>query len=170
MQYDTIRTRNLSQRASKPSSSAGSSLLAAINAFIGSDNVLRPFWKIRSLMAVSNAFCIDGLAFHISSRNTMVAVGRNPSTTRSYLSSFLSMDIDTGPKISSGVLKRDMRYSKAFPSLNASFRRRATKLFAVPGGPSRKILSPAMALSNDMAMICSFSYTPCESTFSNDFI
>lgn len=142
MQFDTIRTRKRSHNASSPSSSAGSSLLAAIKAFMGREMVLRPFWKMRSLIAVSKEFCMLGLAFHISSRNTMVEVGKKPSTTRSYLSSFFSSEIDTGPNISSGVLKRDIRYSNATPSLKASFRRRATKLFAVPGGPSRNMLSP----------------------------
>ena len=100
-----------------------------------------------------------GPAFQISSRNTTSAVGRYPSTIRSYVSSSFSFEMDTGPKISSGVLNLDIRYSKALAPRKASFRRRATILLATPGGPSRKMLSPAMADSSERAMTCSFSYT-----------
>ena len=157
IQLETILTRNLSHSASNPSFSAGNSLLAAIKAFIGSRMILRPFWKIFSLIAVSKAFWIEGPAFHISSRKTTSAVGRKPSTTRSYLSSFFKREIDTGPNISSGVLKRDIRYSNDFPPRKISFNLLATRLFAVPGGPNKNILSPATAHSNDIAKMCCFS-------------
>ena len=39
-----------------------------------------------------------------------------------------------------------------------------------PGGPNRKMLSPAMAESNDKAMTCSFSYTLSLSCCSRLFI
>jgi hypothetical protein len=68
--------------------------------------------------------------------------------------------MDTGPKISSGVLKRDIRYSKLRFSQNTSFSLRATKLLAVPGGPNKKMLSPAILHSNASERMCSFSYTP----------
>ena len=78
--------------------------------------------------------------------------------------------METGPKISSGVLNLDIKYSKALACLNANFNLRATILFATPGGPNKKILSPAMAESNDKAMTCSFSYTLSLSCFSRLFI
>ena len=34
---------------------------------------------------------------------------------------------------------------------------KTTMLFATPGGPNKKMLSPAMAESNDKAITCSFS-------------
>lgn len=61
------------------------------------------------------------------------------------------------------ILKRFwfyIRYSNALFSLNAYFSFRATKLLATPGGPNRKILSPAMAANKERAMVCSFSNTP----------
>ena len=66
----------------------------------------------------------------------------------------------TGPKISSGVLKRDIRYSKDRASLNADFNRRATIDLATPGGPRRMMLSPASAASKAIASSVSFSYIP----------
>ncbi|MDU3909534.1 MAG: hypothetical protein E7G86_07735 [Prevotella bivia] len=71
-----MRTRNLSHKASSPSSSAGNSLLAAIRAFMGNLIVAEPFWYMRSLMTVSKAFCMAGPAFHISSRKITEASGR----------------------------------------------------------------------------------------------
>ena len=97
---------------------------------------------------------------HISSRNTTSAVGRYPSTARSYLSDSFRRLMLTGPKISSGVEKRDIRYSNALASTKALFNRRATIDFATPGGPSNKILSPAKAASKDKPISASFSYTP----------
>ncbi|KDS21130.1 hypothetical protein M082_1283 [Bacteroides fragilis str. 3725 D9 ii] len=44
---------------------------------------------------------------------------------------------------------------------------RATKLLATPGGPNRKILSPAMADNRESAMVCSFSNTPSLRDFSS---
>ena len=108
-------------------------------------------------MAVSNEFCMAGPAFHISSRNTTLAVGRYPSTARSYLSNSFRRLMLMGPNISSGVEKRDIRYSKAFASLNAAFRRRATIDLATPGGPNKRTLSPASAANNDKPNSVSFS-------------
>ena len=70
---------------------------------------------------------------------------------RSYLSSSFNLEIDTGPNISSGVLKRDIRYSKAVLWSKASFKRLAIRLLATPGGPRKKILSPEIAESSDNA-------------------
>ena len=108
-----------------------------------------------------------GPAFHISSRKTIDAVGKYPFVIRSYVSSSFNFEMETGPNISSGVLKRDIRYSKASASLNASLSLRATKLLATPGGPSRKILSLAMADNRESAMVCSFSNTPSLRDFSS---
>ena len=65
--------------------------------------------------------------------------------------------METGPKISSGVLKRDIRYSKEHPPSKAIFSLRATMLFPTPGGPSRKTPSPATAANKDKAITWSFS-------------
>jgi hypothetical protein len=46
--------------------------------------------------------------------------------------------MDTGPKISSGVLNRFIRYSNERPSRKANLSLRAMRLLATPGGPSRK--------------------------------
>ena len=101
-----------------------------------------------------------GPAFHISSRKTTSAVGRYPFTACSYLSDSFKRLMLTGPNISSGVEKRDIRYSNALASTKALFNRRATIDFATPGGPSNKILSPAKAASKDKPISASFSYTP----------
>src|SRR5574344_1123914 len=66
----------------------------------------------------------------------------------------------TGPKISSGVEKRDIRYSKLCASLKANFNRRAIILLATPGGPNKMILSPAKAANKARAISDSFSYIP----------
>ena len=108
-----------------------------------------------------------GPAFHISSRRTIVAVGKYPFVMRSYVSSSFNLDMETGPNISSGVLKRDIRYAKASASLKASLSLRASRLLATPGGPYRKMLSPAIADSRESAMVCSFSNTPSLRAFSN---
>lgn len=100
---------------------------------------------------------MEGPAFHISSKNTMSAWGRYPSVKRSYLSSFFNLEMETGPNISSGVENRDMRYSNALASLKTIFSRLATILLAVPGGPNRKMLSPAMAARSARLIMCSFS-------------
>ena len=80
--------------------------------------------------------------------------------TRSYLSDDFSSEIDTGPKISSGVEKRDIRYSKLLALLKAAFSRLATIDFAIPGGPRMIMLSPAMAANSANAISVSFSYIP----------
>ena len=54
--------------------------------------------------------------------------------------------MDSGPKIS-GVEKRVIKYSNALACLNASFILLAIKLLAIPGGPSKKTLSPLRAAS-----------------------
>ena len=149
-----------SQSASSPSPCVGSSLLAATSNFKGSLISLSPLRNNFSLMTVSSVFCIAGPAFHISSRNTTSAVGRYPSMLRSYLSESFNLLILTGPNISSGVEKRDIRYSNDFASLNADFNRLATIDFATPGGPSRMMLSPASAARRDKANSVSFSYIP----------
>ena len=101
-----------------------------------------------------------GPAFQISSRNTMLAPGRYLSVRRSYLSSSLSFLILIGPKISSGVLNLLIKYSKLTPSRKAYLRRRAIKLLPTPGGPSRKMLSPATAVNNARRTASSRSYRP----------
>ena len=151
------RIRKRSHKASKPSPWAGSSLLAATNSFKGSFNSLSPLRKSFSLITVSNVFCIAGPAFHISSRKTTSAVGKYPSVTHSYLSDSLRRLILTGPNISSGVEKRDIRYSKASALTKASFNRRATMDLATPGGPRSRMLSPARAASKDKLISVSFS-------------
>ena len=108
-----------------------------------------------------------GPAFHISSKKTTSAVGKYPSVILTYLSSSFRAEMDTGPNISSGVLKRDIRYSKERPFRKADFSLLATMLFAVPGGPSRKILSPATAAKRDRESTCSFSKIPFPKTSNN---
>ena len=161
------RIRKRSYKASSPSPFAGSSLDAAISAFRGTCTVNCPLRYIFSLITVKREFWMAGPAFHISSRKTIDAVGKYPCVIRSYVSSSFNFEMDTGPNISSGVLKRDIRYSKASASLNASLSLRATKLLATPGGPNRKILSPAMADNRESAMVCSFSNTPSLRDFSS---
>ena len=63
----------------------------------------------------------------------------------------------TGPNISSGVLKRDIRYSNDRASLNASFSLLATIDLATPGGPSNITLSPASAAISESESSVSFS-------------
>ena len=63
----------------------------------------------------------------------------------------------TGPNISSGVEKRDMRYSKAEALAKASLSRRAIIDLATPGGPSSRMLSPANEASRARAISFSFS-------------
>ena len=161
------RIRKRSYKASSPSPFAGSSLDAAISAFRGTRTVNCPLRYIFSLITVKREFWIAGPAFHISSRKTIDAVGKYPFVIRSYVSSSFNFEMETGPNISSGVLKRDIRYSKASASLKASLSLRATKLLATPGGPNRKILSPAMADNRESAMVCSFSNTPSLRDFSS---
>ena len=76
------------------------------------------------------------------------------------MSCSFNLEIETGPNISSGVLKRDIKYSNELPCLNIIFSRRAIILFAVPGGPNKNILSPAKVLSKAKDIICSFSKSP----------
>ena len=89
---------------------------------------------------------------------------------RSYLSDDFSSAIDTGPKISSGVENRDIRYSKLLAFLNAAFSLLATIDFATPGGPSMMMLSPATAASSDRATSVSFSYIPLFISCSRAFV
>lgn len=63
----------------------------------------------------------------------------------------------TGPNISSGVEKRDIRYSNARALANTSFKRLATIDLATPGGPSNKMLSPASEANRESAISFSFS-------------
>ena len=63
----------------------------------------------------------------------------------------------TGPKISSGVENRDIRYSNDRAPLKAHFSRLATIDLATPGGPSRIMLSPASAAHRASAISLSFS-------------
>ena len=153
-----ILIANLSQSASSPSFSAGSSLLAAISSFMGIFILRLPLVNVFSLMAVNSVFWIAGPAFHISSRNTISADGRYPSITRSYTSSVFRRLILTGPKISSGVENLDMRYSKHEAPTKASFNLRATIDFAIPGGPNKAMFSPAIAASRPSLISNSFSY------------
>ena len=76
-------------------------------------------------MAVSNEFCMAGPAFHISSRNTTLAVGRYPSMARSYLSNSLSRLILIGPNISSGALYPGFSIWNVQKKIGGIFRRDA---------------------------------------------
>ena len=156
----TMRMRNRSHRASSPSPWAGSSLLAAIRSFNGSLISRLPLRKIFSLSTVRREFWMAGPAFQISSRKTTSALGRYPSVIRSYCSLSLSLAILTGPNTSSGVEKRDIRYSKELASLNTFLIERAIMDFATPGGPRMSMLSPAIAANRASLSSHSLSYTP----------
>lgn len=69
----------------------------------------------------------------------------------------------TGPKISSGVENRDMRYSKERALAKASFSLLAIIDFATPGGPSSKMLSPERAASSARLISVCLSYIFSES-------
>ena len=108
-------------------------------------------------MAVSNEFCMAGPAFHISIQEYYTCRRRYPSMARSYLSNSLSRLILIGPNISSGVEKRDIRYSKAFAPFEGSLQSACHHGFGNPGGPSKRTLSPASAANNDKPNSVSFS-------------
>lgn len=76
---------------------------------------------------------------------------------RSYLSFSFNRDMLTGPNISSGVENRDMRYSNDRAPEKAEVSRCATIDLAIPGGPNKIILSPAIAASNAILISVSFS-------------
>ena len=89
----------------------------------------------------------------------MDAVGRYDSVSRSYLSS-CNPEIDSGPNSSSGTENRVSNRSKYVPSRIANRRRRATRLFAVPGGPSSNRCSPDSAASSPRRTARSRSTSP----------
>ena len=157
MQRHTTRITKRSHRASSPSPWAGSSFEAATSNFSGKCSSLLPLRNNFSFSTVSSVFCMAGPAFHISSRNTTSAVGRNPSVALSYTSSDLSLAMLTGPNISSGVENLDIKYSNDVAPPKAFFSRRATIDFATPGGPSNKMLSPANAANSARAISVFFS-------------
>ena len=80
-------------------------------------------------------------------------------------------DLPSNENVENSVaVNRDIRYSNAEALRNASFSRRPTILLATPGGPKRKMLSPATAESRARATICSFSKTLSFSCCNRDAI
>mmetsp|Transcript_7342 Transcript_7342/g.26747 ORF Transcript_7342/g.26747 Transcript_7342/m.26747 type:complete len:302 (+) Transcript_7342:637-1542(+) len=139
------RTKKRSYRASSPSSS-GNSLDAATAQSSGTEMRASPLSNARSFKRVKSEFNIEELALNTSSKNATTASGRYPSTLRVNLS-FSSSFRDRGPKSSSGTEKRVKSLSKNLP-LQIFAKRRASKLFAVPGGPTKRMCSPASTDTN----------------------
>mmetsp|Transcript_38990 Transcript_38990/g.124084 ORF Transcript_38990/g.124084 Transcript_38990/m.124084 type:complete len:221 (+) Transcript_38990:1054-1716(+) len=112
---------------------------------------------------VSSELRIALLALKISSTNATVAEGRYPSIWRTYWS-FSRPRMERGPKSSSGTEKRVRRRSKKTPWHTMESLRPSSDL-AVPGGPRKRMCSPAMAARSISRTSASLSTSPTWSSW-----